>query len=397
LSCAQVNVNGPLTETRRSATHSATMPLRYQLRAAVSGEHTQAINQVAFSPNGRYMASASDDGRLIVWLVEEARRVYLFASNAAILSLCWLADSCGLICGSHDGTLIQILLKEDEIIGIGIMAHSCPIEQLAVSHECRHLASGAHHEAKIWTPCCTISQGQGCDPANENHVSSWKEAQVLPDPPLNPFNHGSDILITALSWPEGSSDVSLMAGYMNHGVVCWAINTLTPLWTVAHPSCGAASLCAERSLLAVADLCNQFSVFDIGTGACVSTFHTEGNGWSMVLPVQFVHGGLGLLTGSTNGTVSIWDLLSARKLQTLHHPDITIQALTAFYDEENDTFQIVSGSGTDSSGDIFFWRAETVEVGEQDSIELQYQEDPSNNLSRSLTDSDTHNSKCTIS
>lgn len=89
------------------------MPLIYRLKTSISGAHSKPINRIAFSPDGIYVASAGDDGNLIVWLAKEAECALTFtADHAAILSLCWLGDSSNLAFGDDQGSLVQITLEE---------------------------------------------------------------------------------------------------------------------------------------------------------------------------------------------------------------------------------------------------------------------------------------------
>ena len=71
--------------------------------------HTGGVAAVAFSPDGRLLASAGFDAKVCVWGVADCRLLHAFVGAAAILSITWVANSEDtLICGMQDGSLFQL-------------------------------------------------------------------------------------------------------------------------------------------------------------------------------------------------------------------------------------------------------------------------------------------------
>lgn len=71
----------------------------------LTGEHSDSVICLAFSANGRYLASGSDDAMLVIWRVEDGIKLSSFRLESPALSLVW--DSLRenrLFVGCLDGT-----------------------------------------------------------------------------------------------------------------------------------------------------------------------------------------------------------------------------------------------------------------------------------------------------
>jgi WD40 repeat protein/serine/threonine protein kinase len=68
--------------------------------------HTQAVNCVAFSPDGRWIVSGSDDGTLSVWDATTGQETLPFKGHAArVLAVAFSPDATRIVSGSDDGIL----------------------------------------------------------------------------------------------------------------------------------------------------------------------------------------------------------------------------------------------------------------------------------------------------
>lgn len=72
--------------------------------------HTNEINTVAFHPNGKYLASGSTDGLIILWAIEQAQPARIFPSSNPVDQLTFTSDGNQLI--SISSNLAE---KSDEI------------------------------------------------------------------------------------------------------------------------------------------------------------------------------------------------------------------------------------------------------------------------------------------
>ena len=55
-------------------------------------KHTEPVYSVAFSPNGRFVATGSFDRNLNVWSVDDGSLVKTFHGQAGIYEVCWNRD-----------------------------------------------------------------------------------------------------------------------------------------------------------------------------------------------------------------------------------------------------------------------------------------------------------------
>jgi WD40 repeat protein len=82
--------------------------------------HTDSINRIAWSPDGRFLASPSEDTTVRIWDVETEECIsVLKGHNSTTISVKWSPDMQSLISNSSDGT-VRIWNLEDlsqEIIG----------------------------------------------------------------------------------------------------------------------------------------------------------------------------------------------------------------------------------------------------------------------------------------
>src|SRR5205814_2123768 len=70
----------------------------------VLGGHSLAVVSVCFSPNGRLLASGSEDMTVGLWDVERATLVRRLQGHASfVMSVCFSPDGRLLASGSHDG------------------------------------------------------------------------------------------------------------------------------------------------------------------------------------------------------------------------------------------------------------------------------------------------------
>ena len=54
--------------------------------------HTNEVNTIAFHPNGKYLASGSNDGLIILWALEQAQPARIFKSVSSIDQLTFTSD-----------------------------------------------------------------------------------------------------------------------------------------------------------------------------------------------------------------------------------------------------------------------------------------------------------------
>lgn len=119
-----------------------------------TAQQTGSINAVTFAPNGLFLASASNDGHIHIWDAQNGESVQLLAVQGTMIgSLAWSPDGTLLAGGCGDGTiwLWEPLLEPTETLVRKFPAHDGWVSGLAFHPAGRQLASaGADGDVKLW-------------------------------------------------------------------------------------------------------------------------------------------------------------------------------------------------------------------------------------------------------
>ncbi|KAI0650186.1 WD40-repeat-containing domain protein, partial [Trametes meyenii] len=246
---------------------------------------------VAFSADGRHLATAGTDRKVCIWRVEDGVLLHYVAMNEPVLSLAWLfRRRCTLLCGSQDGSVSIIDIQEDIVHVNGTWAHACPVERLAVQpSKISRVASGAHHELFIWT----IEKGT-CMP------------RYLDVPPTHSlYSKDRGVVVTGLHWMK--SDQTLVVTYMYHGIVIFDTRTWAALRALPlHSPIVDASVKPDGKQIVISNAASGFDVYNLISGEPEGSMATEGG--LRAVPVLFIHGGNAVVSGSTIGDVILWDV-----------------------------------------------------------------------------------------
>ncbi|KAL6303858.1 WD40-repeat-containing domain protein [Sparassis latifolia] len=269
------------------------MPLQYRLKSTFDYAHEDTINCVAISPDGSHLASGSTDKKIIVWSLTLQEPVHRIVAHSAVLSLVWSSNSARILCGTEDGTLLTISFDQATITASGFEGHPAPIESLAINSQTNaQLASAALSVVKVWFWKDTYSQ--------------WKLEGIVDDPGAilftAEFRSEAPIRVTSLHWLSTSpSNNHLVVSYLHHGVVCLALNSgsFSVLWSLRLPFC----ISPDNKLLAVNDITHRFTLYKIPSGQKGLQFQVPLENIGLVLPIVFIHGGSGLVGGTSVGKV----------------------------------------------------------------------------------------------
>lgn len=109
---------GTHSSTTGSSSATPTAPLM------TFNDHAKTIWAISWSPNGKYIASAADDGTSHVWNVSTRQRVLSYHSDIqpaqgddGAYSVAWLPNSTGIAIGFADGTAQMVNLTSHQQIG----------------------------------------------------------------------------------------------------------------------------------------------------------------------------------------------------------------------------------------------------------------------------------------
>jgi WD40 repeat protein len=121
-----------------------------ELEWSASRAHERWINTVAFSLDGKWIATGSDDQTIKVWDVACGKLLWRQPATTAITAIAWSADSKQLIIGSWRGGL-QVHDAKDGKLQVQWQAHRENITGLAISSDGLKLATASGDDTcKVW-------------------------------------------------------------------------------------------------------------------------------------------------------------------------------------------------------------------------------------------------------
>ncbi len=106
--------------------------------------HTQAVKSIAFSPNGQILATASDDQRIKLWDINTFSEILTLVGHThAVKSLSFSPDGQFLASGSWDKTVRIWQVSSGDQISI-LSGHQLQVNSVAFSPQGNLLASGSY-------------------------------------------------------------------------------------------------------------------------------------------------------------------------------------------------------------------------------------------------------------
>ncbi|HZM81697.1 MAG TPA: TIR domain-containing protein [Candidatus Limnocylindrales bacterium] len=297
IAARQVNPDG---ETQASLVNTLTAT-RY--RGTLSG-HTDSVGAVAFSPDGRTLATGSDDGTVILWNMNGQaadRRLGqpLTGHTDSVSSVAFSPDGRTLATGSHDRTAMLWDVSDrtaPQRLGGPLLAHHDPlpgdpsgwVSAVAFAPDGRTLATASY----------------------DRTVMLWDISDRTAPKRLVQLRHTDSVAAMTIA-PDGRT----LAATQAHSVVLWDLTDLKAVKRLGEPLTGhtgymnSVAFASDGRTLATADTANEVILWDISDRAIARRVGQPLIQDGGPVTVAFAPDGRRLAAaGGTSRTVVLWDV-----------------------------------------------------------------------------------------
>jgi WD40 repeat protein len=295
--------------------------------------HSNWVNSVAWSGDSLTLASGSDDNTVKLWNVQTGDCVRTLEGHGnSVLSVAWNGDT--LASGSHDKTVKLWNVQSGDCVQT-LEGHSDSVRSVAWSGDNLTLASGSNDKSlKLWN----VQTGH-CVQTLKGHKSAVRSvawsgdsltlASGSDDKTVKLWNvqsgdcvrtlEGHSSWVYSVAWSGDSQ--TLASGSSDNTVKLWNIQSGDCVRTLEGHSNWVRSVAwsGDSLTLASGSLDNTVKLWNVQTGECVRTLEGHSSG---VMSVAWSGDSLTLASGSLDNTVKLWNVQSGDCVRTLEgHSD----------------------------------------------------------------------------
>ena len=234
--------------------------------------HTDEVYSVAFSPDGKTLASASLDGSVLLWNVESGQLIKTLGHTDEAYSVAFAPDGKTLASGSGDGTVRLWNIESGQLINT-LTGHTDDVLSVAFAPDGKTLAS----DTRLWD------------------VASGQRIKTL---------DYADFVYSVAFAPDGNTLASVGE---DSTVRLWNIESeqLINRLTGHTGRVLSVAFAPDGKILASAGEDGTVRLWNIESGQLINRLTGHG-GW--VYSVAFSPDGNTLASGSWDGTVLLWDM-----------------------------------------------------------------------------------------
>ncbi|MBI5929584.1 MAG: protein kinase [Chloroflexi bacterium] len=243
--------------------------------------HTDRVRDVAFSPDGKLLASAGQDGRIILWDAVTHQRIREFTGmTGAVNGVAFSPDGKLLALGGTDALLYLWDVQTGELLGNPLLGHTDSIWRLAFSPDGTQLATASQDQTIIvWD----VARREIIGGPLAGHSDAVYDVAFSPDGRLLASGSADG---TVRLWNAATDEAigEPLTGHTN-----W-------VWSVAFSPDG------QRLVSGSAD--TTLIMWDVAKRRALSQISTGHTDW--VRSVAFSPDGQLIVSGSADGTIRLW-------------------------------------------------------------------------------------------
>ncbi len=276
----------PITQARSSSAPSVgTTPTLYTYR-----DHQSKINAVAWSPNGRYFASGSNDGTVIGWDSTSGNKLGVYRGHAGSVQAVSYSPSGNRVASGSSDRTIQVWEASTGNTLLTYRGHTHEVNTVIWSPDEQNIASSAINEdIQVW------------DASRGNYRYLYR-GHIYP--------------VRSMAWSTDGQRI--VSGGVGKAVQIWdATNGRHIFAYLGHSAAvNAVTWSPDNKIIASGSDDRTVQVWDMVTGYNIFNARKHAN---VVTAVAWSPDGSTLASASADGIIQLWDTTSGRKKDSYRH------------------------------------------------------------------------------
>ncbi|MEH2228529.1 MAG: NB-ARC domain-containing protein [Nostoc sp.] len=259
------------------------------LAKSVFVETLGGIHSVAFSPNGKLLATGDTNGEIRLYQVADGKQLLTVKGHIGFIWPVAFSPDGHIFASGGDDQKVKLWNTNTGQCLANLQGHSGGIWSIAFSPDGQLLASSSEdHTVKLWD------------------TSSDRCLKTL---------QGHSNRVTSVTF--STQGTTLASGSDDQTVKLWDTGSGQCLKTMEVENSGSRSVAFSPDCQTLASGCHNqtVSLFNVFTGQCFQTLHGHTD---CVNSVAFTSNGHTLASSSDDQTVKLWDISTGRCLTTLH-------------------------------------------------------------------------------
>ncbi|MEG4005324.1 AAA-like domain-containing protein [Microcoleus sp. Pol1C5] len=292
--------------------------------------HSNSVNSVAFSPDGKTLASASSDNTIKLWHLESQKPIATLTGHSnSVWSIALSPDGKTLASASSDNTIKLWHLESQKPIAT-LAGHSNSVNSVAFSPDGKTLASASSdktiklwhlesqkpiathtgHSNPVWSVAFSLDGKTLASASRDNTIKLWHLESQKSIATLT--GHSNEVLSVAFS-RDGKT---LASASSDNTIKLWHLQTQKPIATLTGHinEVNSVALSPDGKTLASASRDNTIKLWHLESQKPTATLTGHSN---PVYSVAFSRDGKTLASASSDKTIKLWHLQTQKPIATL--------------------------------------------------------------------------------